>query len=153
MTQTARKIRRIIAHHSASAETTTPETIDKWHRARGFHSLGYHYVIYRDAEGAAVIQRGRSEAQTGAHCKGSNSDSIGITVCGSYEDGGAVPDDLWSLLISTIEDLCRAYGLTEADVYGHKECARSGHPTACPGYSPDALRADVAELLTAPVMG
>lgn len=45
-----RKITEIIIHCSATKEGMdfTVEDIDRWHRQRGFDSIGYHFVIYRD---------------------------------------------------------------------------------------------------------
>ena len=145
MPQTTRPIDLIVVHHSASPDTTTPDQIGAWHRERGFSSIGYHYIIY-DGDDGATIARGRPESRVGAHCKGSNARSIGICVCGSYEDGAPVRDDLWQLLVSTVEGICSDYDLSADCVYGHRERARAGHPTACPGYSADRLRLDVAEL-------
>lgn len=45
-----RKIDLIIIHCSATPEGKdfTTADIDRWHRQRGFASIGYHFVIYRD---------------------------------------------------------------------------------------------------------
>lgn len=61
-----RKITEIIVHCSATPEGKdyTVHDIDRWHRARGFKCIGYHYVIYRDGS----IHNGRPVEQTGAHC-------------------------------------------------------------------------------------
>lgn len=63
-----RKITEIIVHCSATAEGKdyTVADIDKWHRARGFKKIGYHYVVYRDGS----VHVGRSENEIGAHCQG-----------------------------------------------------------------------------------
>ena len=73
-----RKITEIIVHCSATPEGKdyTVQDIDRWHRARGFKCIGYHYVIYRDGS----IHNGRPVEQTGAHCQKHNANSIGI--CG-----------------------------------------------------------------------
>ena len=45
-----RKIDLIIIHCSATPEGKdfTTADIDRWHRQRGFASIGYHFVIYRN---------------------------------------------------------------------------------------------------------
>ena len=45
-----RKINEIIIHCSASAEGKdfTVQDITRWHKQRGFKTIGYHYVIYRN---------------------------------------------------------------------------------------------------------
>ena len=54
----SRYINEIIVHCSATAEGKdfTVADIKKWHLARGFSDIGYHYVIYRDGS----INKGRS---------------------------------------------------------------------------------------------
>ena len=49
-TTTMRNINEIIIHCTATPEGrhVTVADIDSWHRARGFASIGYHYVIYLD---------------------------------------------------------------------------------------------------------
>lgn len=72
---------------------TPVETIDAWHRARGFRrgygdrvrmnpnleSIGYHYVIYTNG----VVATGRSPLEIGAHAKGHNVESLGICMIGT----------------------------------------------------------------------
>lgn len=48
---------------------------------RGFHDIGYHYVILSDG----TIQTGRPENEEGAHCEHHNIDSIGICLVGKIE--------------------------------------------------------------------
>ena len=50
LTKSARIIKEIIVHCSATKEGQdfTIADIKRWHLARGFSDIGYHYVIYRD---------------------------------------------------------------------------------------------------------
>lgn len=75
-----RKITEIIIHCAATPEGKdfTVQDIDRWHRQRGFKSIGYHFVIYRDGS----IHKGRPLDQIGAHCTGHNANSIGICYIG-----------------------------------------------------------------------
>lgn len=65
-----RKINEIIVHCSATPEGKdyTAQDITRWHKARGFKTIGYHYVVYRDGS----VHAGRAESKVGAHCYGHN---------------------------------------------------------------------------------
>lgn len=91
-----RTITLLIIHCSATPEGKdyTVEDIDRWHRARGWKGIGYHYVIYRDGS----IHKGRPEEQVGAHCVNHNKHSIGICYIGglsspSKGERGGLPSD------------------------------------------------------------
>lgn len=56
-------------------------TIDRWHKEKGWTRIGYHWLITRAGE----IQRGRDENEIGAHCVGHNFRSIGIAWVGTEE--------------------------------------------------------------------
>ena len=85
-----RKIKEIIIHCSATKENKdyTVADIDRWHRARGFRKIGYHFVIYRNGD----IHVGRSLSEIGAHCKGHNAHSIGICYEGGLDAKGCPKD-------------------------------------------------------------
>lgn len=78
-----RIINEIIIHCSATVEGKdyTTEDIKKWHRARGFSDIGYHYIIYRDGS----IHNGRNVNISGAHCTNHNAHSIGICYIGGVD--------------------------------------------------------------------
>ena len=86
-----RDITKIIIHCSATPEgrITTVQDITKWHLARGFQTIGYHYVIYLDGS----VHPGRPESVAGAHAKGHNSNSIGICYVGGMDKGNIHPMD------------------------------------------------------------
>ena len=71
--------------HGHSAEEKRNE-IDRWHKNLGWRGFGYHYLIDRD--GRTVP--GRSLEETGAHVKGHNANSIGISLVGGQ--GGTAND-------------------------------------------------------------
>lgn len=131
-----RAIRKIIVHHSAS-QAVSLEEIDQWHRDRGFNMVGYHFVI----QAGGLVRLGRRVENVGAHCKGHNSDSIGVCVVGSFENGDPVPGSQWMALVALVGDLVGQYDLSVRDVYGHKELAA----TLCPGFNPENLRSALAE--------
>lgn len=69
----------IILHH-AEAKSASVEDINRWHLARGWNGIGYHYYIRKDGS----VYRGRPEWAIGAHAEPHNSVSIGICCEGSY---------------------------------------------------------------------
>lgn len=85
-----REIKYIVLHCSATKEgqKVTVEQIDKWHRARGFRKIGYHFLILLDGE----IRKGREITETGAHVAGSNANSIGICYVGGLDANGKPKD-------------------------------------------------------------
>ena len=70
----------IIIHCSATRaeQDITAADIESWHRARGFWTIGYHYVIRLDG----TIEPGRDVTLDGAHCMGWNKRAIGICYVG-----------------------------------------------------------------------
>jgi N-acetylmuramoyl-L-alanine amidase len=73
-----RKIERHIIHCSASEFGDVAE-IRKWHIARGWRDVGYHFVIRQDGE----IELGRTLPEIGAHCEGFNATSVGTCLIGT----------------------------------------------------------------------
>lgn len=120
----------IMVHCSATREGKdyTVEDIDRWHRERGFDSIGYHYVIYRDGS----IYRGRPVEQIGAHCRGHNADSIGICYIGGLTaDGKAAKDTRTPQQRLALVALLTALKLRfpNAEIRGHRDFAAKGCPS------------------------
>lgn len=129
-----RSIFKIILHCTATPEgrKTSVEEIVKWHKARGFRTIGYHYVIHLDG----TISQGREENEIGAHCKGENSYSIGISYVGGVDKKGKpkdtrTPEQMHAMRI-LVDQMRGKY--PKATVHGHNEFANK----ACPCF-------DVAE--------
>ena len=123
-----RAIHEIIIHCSATREgqAFTVADIDRWHRARGFASIGYHYVIYLDGS----IHNGRPLSQAGAHCVGHNKQSIGVCYIGGLDETGQ-PRDTRTLeqrnaLLKLLETLKTQF--PNASIHGHSEFSNK----ACP---------------------
>ena len=105
----------------------TVAEIDRWHRQRGFNGIGYHYVVGLDGS----VSKGRDEALVGAHCKGHNSDSIGVAYVGGMSEDMSRPLDTRTpgqrlALSRLIEELKSRY--PGATVHSHNEFAAK----ACP---------------------
>ena len=130
-----RKINEIIVHCAATREGRdfTVEDITRWHKARGFATIGYHYVIYRDGS----IHEGRPLEQIGAHCVGHNKHSIGVCYIGGCASDGKTPKDTRTpeqkeALLSLLRRLKAQF--PNATIHGHRDFAAK----ACPSY--DAFR-------------
>lgn len=124
-----RKIDKIIVHCTATPEgrDVTVEEITRWHRARGFRTIGYHYLVRLDG----TICPGRPENEIGAHCKGKNARSVGICYAGGLASDGKTPKDTRTAaqrasLRRLVAELRERY--PGATVHGHREFAAK----ACP---------------------
>lgn len=75
-----RKINLAVIHCTATEEGINYVVADirRWHLARGFSDIGYHFLIHLDG----TIERGRPIEMPGAHAKGYNTKSIGICYVG-----------------------------------------------------------------------
>lgn len=116
-----RQINYIIIHCSATkaGQDFRAKDIDRWHRERGWDGIGYHKVI--DLDG--TIEPGRSEAKPGAHCKGHNSDSIGICYIGGLDKNGKPADTRTELQKAALAGLVADYKrrFPNANVVGHRD--------------------------------
>ena len=79
-----REITKIIIHCTATrpGQDVTVDIITRWHKQRGFRTIGYHYFIDYDGH----IHEGRQLSQAGAHVRGHNATSIGIAFAGGLDD-------------------------------------------------------------------
>ena len=86
-----RSISEIIIHCADTPEgrDNTVADIAAWHKAKGYRTIGYHYVVYRDGS----IHPGRPIEEIGAHCKGHNAHSIGICYIGGQSADGKAHKD------------------------------------------------------------
>ena len=81
-----RNINEIIVHCAATPEGKdfTVADIRRWHKARGWSDIGYHYVVYRDGS----VHKGRPVSKVGAHVRGRNRNTIGICYIGGVAKDG-----------------------------------------------------------------
>lgn len=123
-----RKIDKIIVHCADTPEgrDVRVEEIRRWHKAKGWNDIGYHYVI--DIDG--TIEAGRDIECAGAHTQGQNANSIGICYVGGC-DAKMQPKDTRTeaqkqslrLLIKFLKSKYK-----DAKVFGHRDFAQK----ACP---------------------
>jgi len=131
MVKDMREIKKIIVHCADTPEgrEVKTEEIKRWHtEERGWSDIGYHWVVELDGS----VHQGRDEAVNGAHCRGHNSDSIGICYVGGADSEGNPKDtrtegqkDSLTTLIREILDRH-----PEAEVFGHRDFSEK----ACPSF-------------------
>ena len=85
-----RTITLIIIHCSAIRpdQHSSAADIDRWHRARGWKGIGYHFVVRRDG----TVEPGRPVEQVGSHCQNHNAHSIGVCYEGGLDALGQPAD-------------------------------------------------------------
>ena len=133
-----RDVNEIIIHCTATRanwmiDNTADEVVTelrRWHvEDNGWSDCGYHHVITRAGE----VSTARPEDRSGAHCRGKNKRSIGVTLCGgrggqeddAFEDNFSAAQE--SALRGLIRDLKERYpNITK--ISGHNEYAAK----ACP---------------------
>ena len=123
-----RQINEIIVHCTATFpdQNVTVADITRWHKQRGFQTIGYHFVISLDG----LVHPGRPVEEIGAHCKGHNANSIGVCYVGGLNDE-AQPCDTRNeaqkaALIELLTQLKQQY--PGAVIHGHKDFSNK----ACP---------------------
>ena len=129
----------IVIHCSATPAhmDVDAKDIDRWHRAKGWLKIGYHFVIKRDG----TLQKGRDLDQIGAHVQGFNHLSVGICMVGGMDKDNKNPEDNFTAvqyvtLHLILDDIVRLY--PTAHLVGHWELDPK---KACPVLSMDKLRA------------
>lgn len=124
------RVKKIIVHCSATeaGKDFKAADIDRWHKARGFRRIGYHWVVRLDG----TVEPGRPENHIGAHCLGQNAISIGVCYIGGLRDGKpadtrtSAQKEAMKRLVSSLKK--RYPGAT---VHGHREFANK----ACPCFN------------------
>lgn len=122
--------RYIIIHHSASPQNTAWESVNSWHKGRGFpiSSLGF-YIGYHWLIGIDYVKQARATDEIGAHAYGWNDKSIGICLTGNYEEDLKPTQYQEEKLYKIIRDMMREYNIPESNILLHRDTKA----TACPG--------------------
>lgn len=126
-----RRIDRIIVHCSATNPTQDFDAsdIDRWHKARKWSGIGYHFVIKLDGS----TECGRRLEDVGAHAFGYNKRSIGICYIGGVDMNGKPTDtrtDEQKRALRSIIGLLKI-DYPKARVMGHNEVSKK----ACPSFN------------------
>jgi N-acetylmuramoyl-L-alanine amidase len=123
-----RKIKEIIIHCTATPEgrPVTVAEVDRWHRARGFQGIGYHYLIGLNGE----VWQGRSVEIVGAHCEGHNAHSVGVCYAGGLDDRARAKDTRTAKQKAALAALVARLKTTYpgATVYGHRDFSKKSCP-------------------------
>ena len=146
------KVKHIIVHCSDSIWGCVRE-IRKWHQARRWYDIGYHFVILNGHVGKKMnlpVMNGHIECgrfldqdlsidgkEIGAHALGYNKESIGICLIGK--------DQFTSRQIKSLMSLCtelmQMYSLTVNSIMGHYETESSKRlGKTCPNINMDFIR-------------
>ena len=116
-----RDVQFLVVHCSATKPDMDigVDEITEWHVARGWSTIGYHFVIRRDGK----IELGRDLTTMGAHVRGYNENSVGICMVGGLDENGKpannfTPFQFSSLrvLLETLFRMC-----PEAKARGHRD--------------------------------
>lgn len=161
-----RKILKIYIHCSASSWGDA-ESIRKFHTAappngRGWKDVGYHYIVgngyptwlaFKDKKYRPTldgkIEAGRPEELVGAHVAGDNANSLGICLIGAHDSDFSFKQI--AAAAGLVGSLCKKYGLTVNEVYGHREYwTRKNLPPKkdCPMINMAAFRIEVTKKFT-----
>lgn len=124
-------VKYIIIHAAATKPSMDIgiKEITRWHRERGFFTVGYHYVIRRDG----TLETGRPVGTMGAHAYGHNHHSVGVCMVGgvSEEDVSIAEnnytEEQWACLKSLVEHLKDVY--PDAEVIGHRDVSDKECPS------------------------
>lgn len=119
-----RRIKHIVIHCTATIECKEfgVEDVRRWHKQRGFKDIGYHYLIGVNGE----VWKGREDNVIGAHVKGYNRNSIGISYVGGLDNNLAPKDTRTPEQIKSLKrlltNLKKQY--PEAEILGHRDFSK-----------------------------
>lgn len=136
-----RNINEIIVHCTATrpdwmAESSTEQKVAevrRWHvDINKWSDIGYHYLIDRDG----TIVKGRPVEVAGAHTKGHNANSIGVSLFGGF--GSAASDSFvdhytaeQAIALHNLIDELKSQNPDIKKVSGHNQYSSK----ACPGFN------------------
>ena len=135
---TRRSTRFIAIHCSATrpSQNVGAAEIRRWHCARGWVDIGYHFIIRRDG----TVERGRPQNTIGAHVEGFNSTSVGVCLVGGVTERNInkAEDNFtpaqWAALKTLVTTRRELY--PNAVVQGHRDFPKV--TKACPSFDAKA---------------
>ncbi|SFV50534.1 Phage lysin, N-acetylmuramoyl-L-alanine amidase  len=118
-----RRVERVFIHCSASdnPKHDNVATMRRWHLARGFNDIGYHFFIHKNGK----ISRGRDIEKTPAAQRGNNTGTIAICLHGLRKE------KFTTLQFKAIRAICSDINdsyFKNISFHGHKEVSAK----ACP---------------------
>jgi len=118
-----RRVDRVFIHCSASdnPKHDNVATIRRWHLARGFSDIGYHFFIHKNGK----ISKGRNIEKTPAAQRGNNSGTIAICLHGLQKE--KFTNAQFKAIQAISIDINNAY-YKNISFHGHKEVSAK----ACP---------------------
>ncbi len=137
-----RRIEWIVVHCTATPEGRAVSVADitRWHRERGWRTIGYHHVIGLNGEHWSPLP----ETQVGNHARGANANGIGVVYVGGLDRLAKVAKDTRTApqkvtLRRLLAELKARY--PNAQIIGHRDVP--GTRKACPSFD---ARAEYAGL-------
>lgn len=116
-----RSIDTIVIHCTATREdqSLTRNELKDMHLRRGFSDIGYHFYIRRSGQ----IEKGRHVMFKGAHVKGHNAHSIGISYEGGLDAQGHPKDTRTQAQKVQLEHLIKIlkHSFDIKEVLGHRD--------------------------------
>lgn len=122
--KTNRRIDYLVVHCTATREgqNITTNQVRKWHTDKGWSDIGYHYVIHLDGS----IHEGRPVNRIGAHVRGYNKYSIGISYVGGVSSSMAPKDTRTDAqkksLVNLLSELKEHH--PKAKIWGHRDFSK-----------------------------
>ena len=112
--------KRLITIHCSATKNgrhVPIQDIIRWHKKRGFRTVGYHLVIQPDG----TTDRGRPLNQTGAHVKGYNrvDGAINLGICLIGMDKFSMQQ--FESLRTQLDALRMTFDIPTAEIYCHNE--------------------------------
>jgi hypothetical protein len=137
-----RTVNSLVIHHSA-CHVGSIERFAAEHEERGFGGIGYHAVV-GNGKGMpdGLTCQGRPDAQKGCGVWGNNTGRLHVFLVGQFTPQCNSPayapptSPQLRALGNWLLQKSRAYEVKHVNVFGHKEIARPGHSTLCPGNLP-----------------
>lgn len=118
----------LVLHHTGNPydDDCGAVEIHESHLGQGWAGIGYHFVIRKDG----TVELGRPVDCIGSHAYGENSHTVGIHLCGNFEEAEPTAAQIESTAM-LIADLAEDYNLeiNTDTVVGHRDLMA----TACPG--------------------
>lgn len=124
---------RFIAVHCSATPPDMDIGVDeirKWHKAKGWSDVGYHYVIRR----SGLVELGRALEWQGAHVSGHNHEAIGVCLVGGVSKSGQADANFTAEQYASLESVLHALlsRFPRVAVRGHRDFPNVNK--ACPSF-------------------